>query len=620
MKLESAKAEAGKPVKGVVTVTFASGFHAYQNPPTKDYMIPLKVAGAAGTKLLKASYPAGITVKVSSEPEPIQVYEGSVQIPVTLVAPAKPGAQKLALTVSYQQCNETQCFRPREQSVEATVTVKQAEAPVAAPVKPQPPEVAQPQQAPPVQPEPAPTAVPAQQTVPQGPTPSVAPQPAPTAQTPPEPPVAQPKTTQDGGAVADFLNDGFKNRNYGLVFLAALLTGLLLCLTPCVFPMIPITVTFFGNQTGGSTAARFGLGAAYTAGIAVTYGVVGGVVAALGGSVGALFTKPWFLMVLAAIMFGLGLSMFDVYEIGVPRFIAKQLKSRAGVVGALVMGLLMGFAAAPCAGALVIGAATKVAEIGSVGFGILVFTSIGLGLGLPFMALAALSAGAKAWPKSGGWLGTVKALLGIVVFWLGFDYLLKGLGMRIGDPNTLLAWILAYLVAAAYLLFVEHSGQTRAIFVIKGVAVLALGLLAGSALSQRNQALFEQQLAHSGGTTARVVWTKYTPEAFEQAKRSGKPILIDASADWCVKCQEIKHDVLEKPEAVAALRGVETLVIDHSTGVDQAYIDSTSKQFGIKGLPQVMFFKPGGEPSATVYELKSVDGLKSLLKKAGASL
>jgi thiol:disulfide interchange protein DsbD len=224
----------------------------------------------------------------------------------------------------------------------------------------------------------------------------------------------------------------------------------------------------------------------YALGITLTYGIVGGVFSALGGTVGQLFTYPWFLFALAALMFGLGLSMFGLYEIGIPKPIAKQIKGRTGAVGALVMGLLMGFAAAPCAGALVAGVAIKVSEIGSIPYGVMVFSAIGLGMGLPFMVLASLSQGAKALPKSGSWLTTVKAVLGLVVLYIGVDFLFKGLGLRIGEPETLFAWAIVFLVMAAYLLFFERGGDTRFAWGLKGAVVLLLGFLVGQAMTERS--------------------------------------------------------------------------------------------------------------------------------------
>jgi thiol:disulfide interchange protein DsbD len=428
-----------------------------------------------------------------------------------------------------------------------------------------------------------------------------------------------PSGTGSGAAgLAGWLLQNFEAKNYALIVVAAVVVGLLLCLTPCVYPMIPITVGYFSNQTAESRGARLLLGAMYMAGIATTYGAVGGVFAVIGQGVGALFTQRWFLFSLAGLMAVLALSMFGVYEIGVPRFVGKRLKGRAGPVGALVMGLLMGFAAAPCAGALVSAVAIGVADTGSIPLGVTVFTAIGLGLGLPFFALASLSSGAsQVLPRSGGWLKTVKAILGLAVLWLAADYLFKGLGWRSGEPQTLLGWFVFFLLGAAYLLFFDRTEPSKAVQVLKGGAAMALGLMAGSAWEARSVALLEQRLETDGSPRkARIQWTPWTEAAFEEAKASGKPILIDAWAEWCTECKVIEKTVLDTPEGVQALQGFVTMKIDWSTGQDPEYIDATAKKFGIVGLPHLMFFKPGGALVRTVHELRSVQDLEHLAREA----
>lgn len=596
LKLDKPSAAAGSVVKGTVIVTFEKGLHGYQNPPSDPSMIPIEVvAGDKTTKILKVEYPKGVDLAGSSEP--VKVYEGTIKIPVQLKAPDKTGKATLKIKLNYQQCTETNCFAPSSVTASATLDVTKKNREETAETGSEPVE------------DPA--------------TPTLA-----SNTTPGTSPAAAP---EDDSFVARLIRDGFAKKNYGWVLLACLLTGLALALTPCVYPMIPITVSFFSGQSAGSRAGRIGLGVMYMLGIAITYGAVGGIAASLGGAVGELFKKPWFLFGLAAFMAFLALSMFDVYQIGIPGPIAKHLKGRSGAVGALVMGLLVGFAAAPCAGALVAAFAVEVAKIGQVAAGLLVFTTIGIGLGLPFVVIGAMSTGAKALPKSGGWLKAVKAVLGIVVFWIAADYLFKGLGFKPEEARTAIAWAIFFALSAGYLFLFENSGSTRLIFGIKGAAILVLGVLAGQSLQSYGQIVKEEKLAalvqKTGGQGAaiptRINWIKYTPEAFEEAKATGKPILIDGTADWCLACKEIEHAVFDKPEAIVALRNVVTMKIDLSTGVDPAYDEMVRKQFNIVGLPHIMLMKPGGEQARLFQDIKQLPNPKVLieaLKEVGAEL
>ncbi|HXH60628.1 MAG TPA: cytochrome c biogenesis protein CcdA, partial [Fimbriimonadaceae bacterium] len=442
---------------------------------------------------------------------------------------------------------------------------------------------------------------------------------------------ATPASGGSAGGLLGFLNNALSSGNWLLIIPAALLAGLALCLTPCVFPMIPVTVSFFSNQGSKTTGGRFSLGFFYMLGIAVTYGAVGGISAAAGGAVGELFTKQWFVLALAALLIALALSMFDLYEIRLPGFIQKNLKGRSGPVGALIMGLLMGFAAAPCAGALVGAVAVKVAEIGSVPTGLGFFGAIGVGMGLPFMVLATVSSGAKALPRSGGWLKTTKAVLGLLVLYIAADYLFQGIGLKPGEASTQIAWILVFAAFLIYLLFLDKSDSTKAVSRIKGVTAVALGVLAGMAYSNFQKIRFDEEYARllkqQGGAVAdsqvsgdNINWILYNDQNFAKAVASGKPILIDGRADWCKICHELEDRVFKTPEGLIALSNVYLLEIDWSTNVPDAYKDMTKKRFNITGLPHVVFMKPGGKDEFSVGDIKDVAELKSYLRRAGAKI
>jgi len=666
----SAKAKPGSLISGTVTVTFAPGLHAYQNPPTESYMIPVTIKAGGGAVVLKSvKYPKGTDEIVGGSTTPVKTYSNAIHIGVMVVAPKKPGSYPVSLTVGYQQCNANNCFAPSTVPVSAKLVVAAAAVPApkkpatspmvqkgvpetqktGVPVgkdvvkqypktlknqkkKPQPKQQEKPGKAlasvpdtkqPPTPPKKSPPIVAAQKPTPvAAAAPHIKSSPTVTSSLTPTATVAQaspPANDSSGdGFIASNLRNAFKSGNYFFVIGLALLTGLALAVTPCVYPMIPITVGFFSNQSAGNRAARVGLGLMYMLGLAITYGVVGGVSAALGGTIGSLFQAPWFLFALGLLMAALALSMFDVYEIRLPAFLGKQIRGRSGAVGALVMGLLMGFAAAPCAGPIVTAFAVKVAEYRNLPLGMLLFTSIGVGLGLPFFAIGALSSGAKTLPRSGGWLKTLKALLGIVVLWVALSYFLQAFALKSDDPRSMMIQAIFLVLSGLYLFLIEKSGNTQVIWGIKGAAILLWGLFAGQILANRTAAIRDQQLAALGSSSV-IRWVKWTPEAFEDAKKSGKPIVIDASADWCALCHEIENAVFKKPEGIAAMQNVVAMTIDQSTGVDPKYVELTNKTFGIKGLPHVEFFKPGGQSVKVVTgfdQLDSPDKLKQYLALA----
>jgi thiol:disulfide interchange protein len=712
-KTEKATYKAGEDIKGTVTAIFAPGLHGYQNPPSKDYMLAVKVTGGAGTVVKSVSYPKGHMEMAGGEEA--AVYSGTVSFPVVIAAPKGTGKQKIDVAFFYQQCDANMCYIPNtipasaEVTIEAavvqsptidvgepavnkpapstaTVSVSNVPATVLPGAKYQIELVVQTKGKLTLVPSSgaqrvtvagaevvsvqeqdgamasgtgetsrytielvAPAAEGEQEvalTVGYRQTDGEAPfaaqegsvaykltvqtPPTTTTETPTQPVDQTPTSSSDGGLLG-FLNNALEKGNWALIIPAALLTGLALCLTPCVFPMIPITVTFFSNQGAKTTGGRFSLGFFYALGIAVTYGAAGGIAAAGGDAVGELFTKTWFLFALGALMIVLALSMFDVYELRLPGFIQKNLKGRSGPVGALIMGLLMGFAAAPCAGALVLAVAVKVAEIKSIPVGLGMFGLIGLGMGLPFMALATASSGAKALPKSGGWLKTTKAVLGLVVIYIALDYLFKGLGLSPSEARTQYLWAAVFGAFAIFLLFFDKSDATTAVLRIKGVAAVGLGLLGGLAYSTAKQITFDEDyaklVAEQGATNtdSQVVgksinWIPYNDENFAKAVASGKPIMIDGRADWCTICHEMEARVFHTPEGLIALSGVYLLEVDWSTDVPKEYIDMTKKRFAIKGLPHVVFMEPGGKNEFSVGNIHDVAELKTHLRRVGAKL
>lgn len=635
IRLGSNSAKPSAVVKGTVVITFAPGLHAYQNPPSQDYQIPVVVRGDAGTTLVSVKYPVGHDEEVGGETA--RVYSNRTEVPVTFKAPVKPGKTALSVVVEYQQCDETNCFAPDkvkasipftvEAEAEAAPTVKDpvtpADPPKATPGDP-PKQTTEPITPPvgtaPNEPTSGAPLVPAPPVVRSEPT---TPDPEVSSSTSPTTPVASTSpASQDEGGLAGLLQRSFRSKNYLLLFGLLLLIGLAVNLTPCVYPLIPVTLSFFSGQAGGNRATRIQLGLMYMFGIAATYGLTGGIAAAAGASFGALFTQTWFLVFLGALMIVLALSMFDLYQLTLPPFVTKHLKGRSGPVGALIMGLLVGVAAAPCAGPLIAAVFAEAAKLRDTTLAVLMFTTVGLGIGIPYLILGSAASGAKALPKAGGWMKTVKALLGLVVIGVGLSYLMQAFERNLPEGTGALVWVAFYIGCAVFLFAMDKETPTRFILGLKGAAILLFGLLGGIAWQEHVHSMAQAELQRLGGgsVSSGVNWQPFTVEAFEAAKKTGKVVVVDGTANWCAECKVIERNVFEKPEAIVAMRDVIALRIDWSTGVDEAYMNLTREMFDIKGLPHVVFHRPGGERSEIKTHLASPAELIEALKRAGAEL
>jgi thiol:disulfide interchange protein DsbD len=200
--------------------------------------------------------------------------------------------------------------------------------------------------------------------------------------------------------------------------------GMALNLTPCVYPIIPVTISYFAGQSDRRQSRLFAHGAFYVIGLAVTNSLLGVTAALTGGLMGSMLQNPVVLMAIATVLVLFAFSLFGLWEMRLP-YAVTQFASRgyAGYFGSLFMGLTMGVVAAPCIGPFVLGLLTWVAALGSAWLGFVVFFTLSLGLGLPLFVLALFSGQLQRLPRSGEWMLWVRKLMGWVLVGMAAYYL-----------------------------------------------------------------------------------------------------------------------------------------------------------------------------------------------------
>lgn len=621
LQLDDKTAKAGQVVSGAVTVTIPSGLHANQNPPNVEGFIPVSVSIKSGGTLVSARYPKGKMKAFAFSDEPLAVYEGDVRIPIQVRLPADAqGEMPVEVTVQVQMCDDSSCFPPEFITASASVAIEREQASSTPP--PSAGDASTGSTKPPKQD--------AENTLPPDMPASNADQPfdmedgaAPGND--PELEAAQSSTMEEPAAATDPLagagsypsrasevplDEQGKTTNTGFLalLLAGFLAGLLLNLTPCVYPLIPITLSFFSQQAKESTGGKFALGVSYMFGIALSFGIFGAISVLVGKGFGTLFQNPWFNLGLFGLLFGLALSMFGLYEIRLPSFLQKQLRGRSGTVGAFMMGSLLGVGAAPCGTALIAALALVVAQQGSFPLGISVFTAIGLGLGLPYVFLAV--AGAQL-PKSADWLTTLKRIMGLVIILFAvtryFGPAIQGLSAEIPYVATLWINAVAFFVSAAYLLWYDRSFSSKIVALIRTFSILFM-VWYGSGY------IYDATTPAPEG----IKWEPFTIEAFEQAVGDGRPVVVDGTANWCAACMEIEHKTFTDPDVIRAMKGVRAFKMDLSTGVDPAYQKATQEHFGWQSLPHIRFYDPQGRLTHIQKEFIGAKGWLQLLRDAGA--
>lgn len=371
-------------------------------------------------------------------------------------------------------------------------------------------------------------------------------------------------------------------RGWGLLWtlLGVFAGGMALNLTPCVYPIIPITISYFAGQSDRRQSRLFSHGACYVMGLAVTNSALGVTAAVTGGLMGAMLQEPLVLMAIAAVLLVFAASLFGLWEIRVPFAVTRiASKSYAGYFGSLFMGLTMGVVAAPCIGPFVLGLLTWVAGLGSAWLGFVVFFTLSLGLGLPLFGLALFSGQLERLPRSGEWMLWVRKLMGWVLVGMAAYYL------RALLPSGAYTVLLSCVAVAAGL----HLGWIARVKARPGIFdwIRAAAGTAGLVLA----------VILIGGWVLRgpgVTWQPYSADLLETASRTGRPVIIDFYADWCTPCVELDQKTFHDSKIVSLSHNDFIMVKVDLTRAGNALNERLLELYTVKGVPTVVFIGPDG--------------------------
>jgi thiol:disulfide interchange protein DsbD len=387
--------------------------------------------------------------------------------------------------------------------------------------------------------------------------------------------------------------------------------GLLTALTPCVYPMIPITLAVFGAKGVGRRRAA-ALASAYVAGIAVLFGALGTTFGLLGKAFGAYLGNPWVVVPLALFFVAMALSMFGAFELALPQGLQERLSrvGGRGFGGAFLMGLVGGLIAAPCTGPPLAGLLAYISTTRDAAFGFVLCASYGLGVGLPFLLLATFS---MALPRSGAWMESVKSVFGIVLFTAALYYL-KNVAPpleRFTSREPLFAAKMAGLVVAGVALGAVHlTFHDRVMARVRkaaGVAVVVLGLFGAT----------NYVLTPKGAAELR--WLSDEPAAVADARAAGRPLLVDFRANWCLPCKEFEVKVFSRPEVALALSRYTLLRVDLTHEDDEPALGAVKKKYGADTLPAIRLVAPDGSLLAKTDEFMEPEQFLRLLNTPGGT-
>jgi len=357
--------------------------------------------------------------------------------------------------------------------------------------------------------------------------------------------------------------------------------GLALNLTPCVYPLIPITVSYFGGRTTQKKSGLIGHGICYIGGLALTNSLLGVVAALTGGLIGALLQSPLVLIAIAVVLTAFALSLFGFWELRLPFWLNQAAtKSYTGFFGSFFMGITLGVVAAPCIGPFVLGLLTWVATLGDPLMGFFIFFTLSLGLGTPLFVLAMFSGQLAKLPRSGEWMNWVRRLMGWILIGMATYFVRPIL------PLMLQQYILAAVAIAAgvHLGWIDKTTATFRSFPLIKITVGMACLVAGTVLIG-NQ-VFQGPSVH---------WHSYSNQLLSESAEKSKPVIIDFYADWCAPCRELDQVTFHHPDIVKLSKNDFIMVKIDLTKQDGQIYDQVLSQYNVKGVPTVVFLDASGK-------------------------
>ena len=573
----------GDKFKLAIAIEVGDGYHINAHHPSLDFLIPTtaKFEPPPGINIAEEKYPAPKHRKFEFAPDTeLAVHEGTLFI--TSEADAgkliQKGAAMIRAVVTVQACNDSQCLAPADLTVEIPINVVAA----SQIVKPANADVFAKAAA-----APADDGKPAAQVS------------------------AELAQFQGSSQPANAIAESIASRGLIITLLVVFLSGLALNATPCVYPIIPITIGFFVNQSASQQgkprlSRTFSMAAMYVLGMAVTYSVLGVIASLSKGLFGAALQNPIVLVGLAALMVALAFSMFGVYEFKLPeslnRFATSSTQSTSGLVGALVMGLTMGIVAAPCIGPFVLALLVFVGEKGDPVYGFFMFFVLAIGLGLPYLVLGTFSGAIKALPRSGLWMVTVRKVFGLVLIGMALYFLMPLMG-----AYTTYVFVAFFALSAIYLILWE-AGKTKPKQFAWVLRVIGVGAAAVAVM-----------IAVPKKIEAEIAWQPYSEQALAQAGSDGRGVVIDTFADWCIPCKELDKLTFTDSTVRQEAERFVTLKLDLTSSDPNSEAGRARKRFGIRGVPTVIFLDGAGreladlrlegfeKPSAFLARMKKVE-------------
>jgi thiol:disulfide interchange protein DsbD len=409
--------------------------------------------------------------------------------------------------------------------------------------------------------------------------------------------------------LSDRLTDAL-NRGSILALLLVFVGGILLSFTPCVYPVIPITIGYIGARAQGKPFRGFLLSLSFVLGIAVVYSALGVFSAATGTLFGSISGSPgvrWFVVAVFVIM---GFSMIGAFDLSIPASWQGKLQKgkRQGFGGAFVIGMVSSLVIAPCVGPVLVALLTWVAKSGSIVLGFTYLFVLSLGLGLLFLVIGTLSGALTALPQAGAWMEAIKKIFGILLFagafliikpvisaglfqvFLGAFLVMVAVGWRAFQPGSELDSLKAKLGKAISILLL-----------VLGILYFVLGVFDLKGINYHGGV---GGVAETAAVRPGPPWiVNHEQEALSKASQGGKPVIIDFYADWCAACVELDKKTWPDSRVITKFQQVIPLKMNFTKTT--TFSKQMMAKYKITGMPTVIFLGSDGSEKGRFTGYKS---------------
>lgn len=386
--------------------------------------------------------------------------------------------------------------------------------------------------------------------------------------------------------------------------------GLLLALTPCIFPMIPILSSIIVSQSGDgkeqmSASKGFFLSLVYVLSMSIAYTIAGVFAGIFGANIQTALQNPWVITVFALIFVALALSMFGYYEIQLPAKLQSKInktsddaKGKAGIIGVAVMGFLSALIVGPCVAPALAGALVYIGQTGDALLGGAALFAMSIGMGIPLLVVGA-GAG-KFMPRPGGWMTLVSQVFGVVMLGIAIWMISR----IIPGPIALFLWAVLFIGSGVYSGAFEgfKEGVKGSAKLIKVFALILVFIGAIFLVGSFSGASNPLNPLEKFGQCSPIVETKSETNSFKKVKNlaaleqeianSQKPVLIDFSAEWCASCKELEHITFPDAKVASLMRSFTLLKVDVTKNSDDDKV--MLKRYNVFGPPAIIFYDKAG--------------------------